>query len=92
MTLTGKTLEENRQLVEKYAKSIDMVELRVDYLTEEEQLYARRFPAMIRLPCLLTIRRDIDGGLFRAVNFQEPVCSAVRLLLQIRIRPKTLPM
>ena len=71
LTLTGKTLEEDRQLAEKYFKLIDLVELRVDYLTEEEQLYARRFPAMIHLPCLLTIRRDIDGGLFDGSEFSR---------------------
>ena len=69
MTLTGKTLEENLKLVKKYEKYIDMVELRVDYLTEEEQLNARRFPAMIYQPCILTIRRDIDGGLFKGGDF-----------------------
>ena len=71
MTLTGKTLEEDRQLVAKYTKFIDLVELRVDYLTEEEQLYARRFPSMIHLPCVLTIRRDIDGGLFDGSEFSR---------------------
>ena len=71
MTLTGKTLEENRQLVNKYAKLIDLVELRVDHLTEEEQLFARRFPAMIKMPCILTIRRDIDGGLFSGSEFSR---------------------
>ena len=40
LTLTGKTLEEDRQLVNKYSKLIDIVELRVDHLTEEDQLYA----------------------------------------------------
>lgn len=71
MTLTGSTLEENRQLVQKYSKLIDIVELRVDYLTEEEQLYARRFPSMIRLPCILTIRRDVDGGKFSGGEFSR---------------------
>ena len=71
MTLTGKTLEEDKQLVNKYFKYIDLVELRVDYLTEEEQLYARRFPAMIKKPCILTIRRDIDGGLFSGSEFSR---------------------
>ena len=71
MTLTGKTLEEDRQLVNRYFKFIDLVELRVDYLTEEEQLYARRFPSMIHLPCLLTIRRDVDGGLFDGSEFSR---------------------
>lgn len=69
MTLTGKTLEEDLKLVQKYEKQIDIVELRVDYLTEEEQLYARRFPSMIYHPCILTIRRDIDGGKFTGGDF-----------------------
>ena len=50
MTLTGKTLEEDLKLVKKYEKYIDIVELRVDHLNEDEQLYARRFPAMIYQP------------------------------------------
>ena len=69
MTLTGKTLDENLKLVKKYEKYIDIVELRVDHLDEDEQLYARRFPAMIYQPCILTIRRDIDGGLFTGGEF-----------------------
>ena len=69
MTLTGKTLNENLKLVKKYEKYIDIVELRVDHLDEDEQLYARRFPAMIYQPCILTIRRDIDGGLFTGGEF-----------------------
>ena len=69
MTLTGKTLEENLKLVKKYEKYIDIVELRVDHLNEDEQLYARRFPAMIYQPCILTIRRDIDGGQFTGGDF-----------------------
>ena len=69
MTLTGKTLEENLKLVKKYEKYIDIVELRVDHLNEDEQLSARRFPAMIYQPCILTIRRDIDGGQFTGGDF-----------------------
>ena len=60
LTLTGKTLEEDRQLVNKYSKLIDIVELRVDHLNEEDQLYARRFPAMVHVPCVLTISRNND--------------------------------
>ena len=69
MTLTGKTLEEDMKLVKRYEKHIDIVELRVDYLDEDEQLYARRFPSMIYQPCILTIRRDVDGGLFTGSEF-----------------------
>ncbi len=69
LTLTGKTLQEDAELVEKYASYIDLVELRVDHLNEEEQLYVRRFPSMIRVPCILTIRRENDGGKFRSGEF-----------------------
>lgn len=69
LTLTGKTLQEDAALVQKYAPHIDVAELRVDYLTEDEQLYARRFPSMINVPCILTIRRGIDGGKFDSTEF-----------------------
>lgn len=71
MTLTGKTLEEDLKIVKKYEKQIDIVELRVDHLNEEEQLYARRFPSMVHQPCILTIRRDIDGGVFNGGEFSR---------------------
>ena len=71
MTLTGTTLEENIALVKKYEKFIDLVELRVDYLNEDEQLYVRRFPSLIHQPCILTIRRDIDGGRFTSGEFSR---------------------
>ncbi|MCR4736175.1 MAG: shikimate dehydrogenase [Treponema sp.] len=71
MTLTGRTLEEDLELVRKYDKFIDLVELRADYLEEQELLSVRRFPSLIRLPCILTIRRDIDGGLFNGGEFSR---------------------
>lgn len=71
MTVTGKTLEENAKIVRKYEKQIDLVELRVDHLNEDEQFYIRRFPSMIRQPCILSIRRDIDGGAFTGGEFSR---------------------
>ncbi|MBQ9539675.1 MAG: type I 3-dehydroquinate dehydratase [Treponema sp.] len=62
MTLTGSTLSENLALLEKYRPYIDMVELRADFLTDDERLLTRRFPALAGMPCLLTIRRLVDGG------------------------------
>lgn len=64
LTLTAATLEENAALVKKYESYIDVAELRVDFLTPDEQLVVRRFPAMVRIPCILTIRRKADGGRF----------------------------
>ena len=71
MTLTGKTLAEDVQYVKKYGNLIDVVELRVDHLNEDEQLYAKCFPSLVRLPCILTIRRDVDGGKFDGGEFSR---------------------
>lgn len=62
LSLTCKTLEENVEIVRKYHSYIDLVELRVDFLNEDECLYVRNFPSMVKIPCILTIRRKIDGG------------------------------
>lgn len=59
---TGKTLKEDVEIVEKYKDYIDLVELRVDFLEQDERLEIRSFPAMIDVPSILTIRRKIDGG------------------------------
>lgn len=71
LTLTGKTLEEDVALVYKYLKYIDIVELRVDHLNEEEQLQVRKFPSMINVPCILTIRRVSDGGNYSGSEFSR---------------------
>lgn len=64
LCLTGKTLAEDLEILNRYRDFIDMVELRVDYLDKDERLHIRRFPEMAGIPCILTIRRKIDGGLF----------------------------
>ena len=71
MTLTGRSIEENINLVRKYAKYCDIVELRADYLEEDEQLLIRKFPALINKPCILTIRRSSDGGLWTGSEFSR---------------------
>lgn len=62
LCVTGKTLAEDVAIVEKYKEFIDVVELRVDFLEEDERLKIREFPAMVDIPAILTIRRKIDGG------------------------------
>ncbi|MDE5899227.1 MAG: type I 3-dehydroquinate dehydratase, partial [Treponemataceae bacterium] len=76
LTLTGRTLQENVETVRKYASCIDIAELRVDYLDEAEQFSARRFPAMIPVPCVLTIRRREDGGKFEGTEFSRTTLFA----------------
>ncbi len=62
LCLTGKTLEEDLEIAEKYRPYIDIVELRVDWLDEDERLKIRNFPERVGLPTILTIRRISDGG------------------------------
>ncbi len=76
LTLTGKTLLEDAELVKKYAQHIDVAELRLDYLTEAEQLNVRKFPSMINIPCILTIRRVEDGGLYSSGEFSRTALFA----------------
>lgn len=64
MCLTGRTVEDDLELVAKYRQYIDLVELRVDFLSEDERLRIRDFPRLARIPCILTIRRVCDGGRF----------------------------
>ena len=86
MTLTGKTLEENLKLVKKYEKHIDLVELRVDYLTEDG-LYVTvdisledDYPVRLKL-----VAHDEIGGTYKVENldgFKEDVwlCNVVHVL------------
>ena len=63
MTLTGSSLEEDVKLTKKYEKYIDLVELRADFLTPEDQLNVRKFPSLISKPCILTIRREMGSDI-----------------------------
>ena len=70
MTLMGKTIEEDLELIKANKDHIDMVELRVDHLEGEGELkQVLSFPAAAsqaaavgRLPVILTLRREMDGG------------------------------
>ncbi len=64
LSLTGKTIAENLAALEAYRSKVDLVELRVDWLEPEEQFLIRSFPALAGLPCILTVRRRVDCGVF----------------------------
>ena len=66
LTLTGKTIKENLELVRRYRPYVDLLELRADFLDEDESLHIRKFPELARMPCILTIRRRVDGGKYVA--------------------------
>lgn len=69
LTLTGRSFIENIETYRRYKNYVDIVELRADYLNEEDQFRLREFPSMIGIPCILTIRRKRDGGQFVGNEF-----------------------
>jgi 3-dehydroquinate dehydratase/shikimate dehydrogenase len=75
LCLTGKTIERDLEILDKYRNYIDIAELRVDCLLHEERFLIRRFPELAGLPVILTIRRLSDGG-----NFEMGESSRIALL------------
>ena len=65
LVLNTLTLEENAALISQHRPFVDIVELRVDFLSSQEAQQAARFPAMTDLPVILTCRRAQDGGQYR---------------------------
>ncbi len=64
LTITAQTLEEAILLAREYAPFIDLIELRADHLKAEERANILNFPKQVDRPCILTVRRKIDGGVF----------------------------
>jgi len=64
LCLTGKTIEADLAALESYRSKVDLVELRADCLDPSEKFLIRSFPEKARLPCMLTVRRRSDGGMF----------------------------
>ncbi|MBR5901651.1 type I 3-dehydroquinate dehydratase [bacterium] len=76
LTLTASTLEEDSLLAKKYAPYVDLFELRADYLNEEEYEHISDFPSFCPKPCILTIRREEDGGRFAGDEFDRVMLLA----------------
>lgn len=64
LSLTGRTIDEDLAVLDLYRGQVDLVELRADYLIMGEMLELRTFPERAGLPCILTTRRKVDGGVF----------------------------
>jgi 3-dehydroquinate dehydratase / shikimate dehydrogenase len=75
LSLTGATLAENAAVLERWRDSIDLAELRADFLRPDELAHLNRFPAMARLPVILTLRRGSDQG-----HFHGPEADRLALL------------
>ena len=52
------------ELARANAARIDLVELRADFLDDGELARLSRFPDMVGMPAILTIRRTVEGGRF----------------------------
>ncbi len=62
LTLSGPTLSNNLNQVKENREFVDILELRLDLLSPEEQKKAAEFPSLVDLPVILTCRRVADGG------------------------------
>ena len=62
LSVTGRTLDVCRRKVEETAVPVDLIELRADFLDTSELPSLPRFPGMVNMPVILTIRKPEDGG------------------------------
>ncbi|OQY39133.1 MAG: shikimate dehydrogenase [Spirochaetaceae bacterium 4572_7] len=62
LTLTEKTLQDCNRIILEYKESVDLIELRVDYLEPSELSKLVTFKASI--PTIITYRKECDGGLY----------------------------
>lgn len=62
LTVTESCINDALELINSSRTDIDMVELRVDYLTPEDQMNLDQFN--VDLPVILTFRKEVDGGLY----------------------------
>ena len=75
LSLTATTLERDVELLARERPYVDLVELRADYLQPGELAHLARFPALVNVPVILTLRRVGDGGQWR-----ESTADRCRLL------------
>lgn len=62
LVLTGQTIQDNLEQLNKNRPYIDLCELRLDFLKSEEYPHVPSFPQLAALPVILTCRRVADGG------------------------------
>ena len=63
LTLTEKTLQDCNRIILEYKESVDLIELRVDYLDPPELSKLASFKSNI--PTIITYRKECDGGLYK---------------------------
>ena len=73
LTITASTIMEAVHLAKENEPWIDLIELRADYLWEDELPRIGEFPTLVSRPCIRTIRRKRDGGLFEGDDIDRMV-------------------
>jgi 3-dehydroquinate dehydratase/shikimate dehydrogenase len=68
LCLTGATLEQDVELLRRGRPYVDLVELRADFLEPAELAHLARFPALVDVPAILTMRRTGEGGRWRGAE------------------------
>lgn len=71
LSLTERRLEDNLEVAKAQADHADCCELRADFLEPEELASLDRFPRLLGKPCILTLRRRCDGGLFDGTDAER---------------------
>jgi 3-dehydroquinate dehydratase/shikimate dehydrogenase len=74
LSLTADTLERDLEVLQRYRSLVDLVELRADFLRPEQLPGLRHFPRRAELPVILTVRRERDGGRWRASERDRSRC------------------
>lgn len=83
LCLTGATLAQDLEILDRERAFLDLVELRADFLEPGELGRLSRFPALARLPAILTLRRREDGGRWTGAESER------RRLLREALRGET---
>ncbi|MFP4365104.1 MAG: shikimate dehydrogenase [Spirochaetia bacterium] len=64
LTITEKTIQDAVDCALRNREYVDLLELRIDYLNDDQVLSAKDFQAKVGIPVIATLRRKKDGGMF----------------------------
>lgn len=62
LVLTGSTIKENLEIINRNYSLIDIAEVRTDLMNEDQYSIISQLPALTDIPLILTCRKVVDGG------------------------------